>query len=154
MDGTRSTAPDVAGTPLESSLKTNKSVPRGLLYRELGFKQKCGSVSLEFQRAAEDKLVFKYHEELVCVHVFGPALCLLVCVEISCESGGLRIVIVDFCYSPVNCRKFLGPHFLWFSAQMGMYCSFLHNCDSRKKYSFFPSIYGCFPCQCHTVYSG
>ncbi|PNF35022.1 hypothetical protein B7P43_G12139 [Cryptotermes secundus] len=66
MDGKSSTGPDVAGTPLESSLNTNKSVPRGLLYRELGFKQKCSSVSLEFQRAAEDRLVLKYHEELPC----------------------------------------------------------------------------------------
>jgi hypothetical protein len=75
MDGTSSTGPDVAGTPLEASLNTNKSVPRGLLYRELGFKQKCGSVSLEFQRAAEDRLVLKYHEELVCVHVLLVCMC-------------------------------------------------------------------------------
>lgn len=161
MDGKSSTGPDVAGTPLESSLNTNKSVPRGLLYRELGFKQKCSSVSLEFQSAAEDRLVLKYHEELVCVHVLGSVLCLLVCVEISYESWGFRIVIVDFCYSLVNCQKFLGPHSLWFSAQMGMfdeqefrimYCSFLRNCTTRKKYSFFLWRYGCFPCQYHTVY--
>jgi len=43
-------------------------VPRGLAYRELGFKQKQGTVSSEFQRAAEDRLVVKNHEELVCLY--------------------------------------------------------------------------------------
>jgi hypothetical protein len=136
---------DVAGTPMESSLHTNKSVPRGLLYRELGFKEKCGSASLEFQRAAEHRLVLKYHEELVCVHVLGPVLCLFVCVLISYEICGLRIVILDFCYSLVNCQKFLGLHSLWFSAQMGMFdkfefrimcCSFLCNYKSGSTHSF------------------
>jgi hypothetical protein len=121
MAGASDTGSDVNGTPVGSSLQTNKSVPRGLLYRELGLKQKCGSVSLEFQRAAEDRLVLKYHEELVCFHVLIPVPCLPVCVEISYESWGFRIVIVDFCYSLVNCQKFPGLHSLWFSARMGMF---------------------------------
>jgi hypothetical protein len=121
MAGISSRGPDAAGTQTESLPHTNRSVPRGLLYRELGFKQKCGSASLEFQRAAEDRLVLKYHEELVCVHVLGSMLCLFVYVEISYEIWGLRIVILDVCYSLVNCQKFPGPHSLWFSAQMGMF---------------------------------
>jgi hypothetical protein len=139
MDGTSSAGPDVAGTPVESSPKTNKSIPRGLLYREFGFRQKCGRVSLEFQRAAEDRLVLKYYEELVCLHVLRCLLCLLVCVEISYESWGLRIVTIDFCYSLVNCQKYLDLHSLWFSAPMGMFeklefritCFFLCNGTSR-----------------------
>jgi hypothetical protein len=59
MDERSSKGPDVP--------KTNKNVPKGLLYRELGFKQKQGRVSSEFQRAAEDRLVVKNHEELVCL---------------------------------------------------------------------------------------
>jgi hypothetical protein len=66
MDGRSSKAADVAQSPLESLPRTSRSVPRGLLYRELGFKQRRGRVSSEFQRAAEDRLVVKNHEELVC----------------------------------------------------------------------------------------
>ena len=66
MDGNSSKGPDVSEMSLESIPKTNKSVPRGLIYRELGFKQKQGTVSSEFQRAAEDRLVVKNHEEMVC----------------------------------------------------------------------------------------
>jgi len=68
MDGNSSKGPDVSEIPVESLPKTNKSVPRGLTYRELGFKQKQGTVSSEFQRAAEDRLVVKNHEELVCLY--------------------------------------------------------------------------------------
>jgi hypothetical protein len=62
MDERSNKGPDV----VKSLPKTNRSVPRGLLYREVGFKQKQGRVSTEFQRAAEDRLVLKNHEELVC----------------------------------------------------------------------------------------
>ena len=48
MDGNSSKGPDVSELPMESIPKTNKSVPRGLTYRELGFKQKQGAVSSEF----------------------------------------------------------------------------------------------------------
>jgi hypothetical protein len=68
MDGRSNKGPDITKSPLESLPKTNKSVPRGILYRELGFKQKQGRVATEFQRAAEDRLVLKNHEELVCHH--------------------------------------------------------------------------------------
>ena len=68
MDGNSSKGQGVSEMPLESLPKTNKSVPRGLLYRELGFKQKQGTVSSEFQRSAEDRLVVKNHEELVCLY--------------------------------------------------------------------------------------
>jgi hypothetical protein len=67
MDGKSSKGPDVSELALKSVPKTNKSVPRGLAYRELGFMQKQGRVSSEFQRAAEDRLVVKNHEELVCL---------------------------------------------------------------------------------------
>lgn len=62
MDERSSKAPDI----VKSLPKTNRSVPRGLLHREVGFKEKQGRVSTEFQLAAEDQLVLKNHEELVC----------------------------------------------------------------------------------------
>jgi hypothetical protein len=68
MDGKSSQGPVGSKIPLESVPKTNKSVPRGLMYRELGFKQKQGTVSSEFWRAAEERLVVKNHEELVCLY--------------------------------------------------------------------------------------
>ncbi|KDR15571.1 uncharacterized protein LOC110833496 isoform X2 [Zootermopsis nevadensis] len=62
MDERSSKAPDI----VKSLPKTNRSVPRGLLHREVGFKEKQGRVSTEFQLAAEDQLVLKNHEELFC----------------------------------------------------------------------------------------
>jgi hypothetical protein len=61
MDERSNKGPDV----VKSLPKTNRSVAKRLLYREVGFKQKQGGVSTEFQQAAEDKLVLKSYEELV-----------------------------------------------------------------------------------------
>jgi hypothetical protein len=62
MDEKSNKGPDV----VKSLPETNQSVPRGLLHREVGFKHKQGGVSAEFQQAAEDRLVLKDHEVVVC----------------------------------------------------------------------------------------
>lgn len=66
MDGRSNKGQDLTKAPAECLVKTNKSLPRGLLYRELGFKQRQNNVAKEFQQAAEDSLVLKNHEELPC----------------------------------------------------------------------------------------
>ena len=68
MDGRSNKGQDLTKAPAECLSKSNKSLPRGLLYREIGLKQKQNSISKEFQQAAEDSLVVKNHEELVCFY--------------------------------------------------------------------------------------
>ena len=67
MDGRNNKKRDLKKPPAEPLPKTNRSVPRGLLFRELGFNQKQNSVSKELQQAAEDNLVHKTHEEFVSI---------------------------------------------------------------------------------------
>ncbi|XP_067007818.2 serine-rich adhesin for platelets isoform X2 [Anabrus simplex] len=66
MDGRSSKESDPGKQSPDIPLGFNKNVPIGLLHRELGYKQKQRAVPVEFQAAAEDKLVTKEYEELRC----------------------------------------------------------------------------------------